>query len=171
MRQYTDRIQLNARALCYPDRAFPSRLTSGSNSATTPGRERPMRMRTLVTSFCLAAGLMAASPAAAQYGAHPVGPTPRPGERYHVEISGSFWNPTPDDRHFQRGAGDRRQRHRLRQGSRHREGHVQAVQARAAAGHEAQVPLRVPRRSPTRPRRPSRGPSSSTASATTSGCR
>ena len=35
-------------------------------------------MRTLVTSLCLGAGLMAAAPAAAQYGAHPVGSDPPP---------------------------------------------------------------------------------------------
>ena len=51
-------------------------------------------MRTLFTGFCLAAGLMAAAPAAAQYGAHPVS-DPATGERYHVEISGSLWDPSP----------------------------------------------------------------------------
>ncbi|MBI2221707.1 MAG: hypothetical protein HYU53_10930 [Acidobacteria bacterium] len=39
-------------------------------------------------------GLMT-SPAHAQYGARPASTTP-PGEDYHVEIAGGFWNPTPD---------------------------------------------------------------------------
>jgi len=55
-----------------------------------------MRMRTLVTSLCLGVGLMAASPAAAQYGAHPVSSDLATGERYHVELSGSLWSPSPD---------------------------------------------------------------------------
>lgn len=39
-------------------------------------------------------GLMT-SPAHAQYGARPASTTP-PGEDYHVEFAGGFWNPTPD---------------------------------------------------------------------------
>jgi hypothetical protein len=39
-------------------------------------------------------GLMA-SPARAQYGAHPLS-DPATGETYHVEVGGYFWNPTPD---------------------------------------------------------------------------
>ncbi|HEY7059763.1 MAG TPA: hypothetical protein VH458_24680 [Vicinamibacterales bacterium] len=54
-----------------------------------------MRIRTLVTTFCVGATLLA-SPAAAQYGAHPIGSDPATGEKYHVELSGSLWNPTPD---------------------------------------------------------------------------
>jgi len=40
--------------------------------------------------------LLAASPAAAQYGVPPQRPDRRAiGERYHVEISGDFWSPSP----------------------------------------------------------------------------
>jgi len=98
-REYTDRIQTGASAaLCYPDDASPSRLSSNTNSsATLPGRERPMRMRTLATMIlCLGAGLIAASPAFAQYGAHFTKSDPATGEKYNVEISGSLWNPSPD---------------------------------------------------------------------------
>ena len=56
-----------------------------------------MRIRTLATSFCVSASLLAASPAAAQYGARRVvGSDLATGERYHVEVSGSLWGPTPD---------------------------------------------------------------------------
>jgi hypothetical protein len=56
-----------------------------------------MRIRTLATSICILAILGAASPAAAQYGARPlVGANQATGERYHVEVSGSLWSPTPD---------------------------------------------------------------------------
>ncbi len=93
-RQYTDRIQNDASIVCYSDSASPSRLSSDTISATLPGREPPMRMRTLVTTFCIGASLMA-SPALAQYGAHPVA-DPATGEKYHVEVTGSLWNPSPD---------------------------------------------------------------------------
>jgi len=56
-----------------------------------------MRMRTLATMIlCLGAGLIAASPAFAQYGAHFTKSDPATGEKYNVEISGSLWNPSPD---------------------------------------------------------------------------
>ena len=47
-----------------------------------------------VVVFLSAFGLMA-SPARAQYGAHPMS-DPATGETYHVEVGGYFWNPTPD---------------------------------------------------------------------------
>jgi hypothetical protein len=98
-REYTDRIQTGASiTLCYPDDASPSRLSSKTkNSATLPGRERPMRMRTLVTMiFCLGAGLIAASPAFSQYGANYKRSDPATGEKYNVEISASLWAPSPE---------------------------------------------------------------------------
>lgn len=55
-----------------------------------------MRTRAAVTSvFCLAAVLMGSTPASAQY--TPRGASDRAtGERYHVELSGNLWNPTPE---------------------------------------------------------------------------
>ena len=55
-----------------------------------------MRIRTFATSFCILATLCAASPAAAQYGARRIGNDTATGERYHVEVGGSLWGPTPD---------------------------------------------------------------------------
>ncbi len=55
-----------------------------------------MRIRTRAASFCVLAILVAAAPAAAQYGARPVvGSDLATGERYNVEVSGALWNPTP----------------------------------------------------------------------------
>jgi hypothetical protein len=54
-----------------------------------------MRIRSTATLVCLLAGLCAASPAAAQYGARPVGSDRATGETYHVELGGSIWNPAP----------------------------------------------------------------------------
>jgi hypothetical protein len=55
-----------------------------------------MRIRPIATSVCLLAGLSAATPAAAQYGARPYGASDRAtGETYHVEFGGTIWNPTP----------------------------------------------------------------------------
>lgn len=51
--------------------------------------------RTFFVPVCLLAAAVVASPAAAQYRRAPVG-DPATGERYHVEVSGGFWNPTPD---------------------------------------------------------------------------
>ncbi len=54
-----------------------------------------MRTRAVAISVvCLAFGL-AAVPAYAQYGARPMA-NRATGENYHVEVSGDFWNPTPD---------------------------------------------------------------------------
>jgi hypothetical protein len=54
-----------------------------------------MLIRPSAILSCLAAALIAAAPAAAQYGARPVAAT-APGEDYHVEVGLVFWNPTPD---------------------------------------------------------------------------
>jgi len=55
-----------------------------------------MRIRPLATLVCLIAGLSAASPAAAQYGARSYRSDRATGENYHVEIGGTIWNPTPE---------------------------------------------------------------------------
>ncbi len=55
-----------------------------------------MRIRLFAVCLCLFAGLFAARPAQAQYGARPVGSNRATGETYHVEIAGTLWNPTPD---------------------------------------------------------------------------
>jgi hypothetical protein len=55
-----------------------------------------MRIRTIAIGFSVLTSLLAASPAAAQYGARPIGSDLATGEKYHVEVSGSLWNPTPD---------------------------------------------------------------------------
>jgi hypothetical protein len=54
-------------------------------------------MPTRVAMVCLCAVVMlgAAIPASAQYGAQPSSSSRATGENYHVEISGSLWNPTP----------------------------------------------------------------------------
>lgn len=54
-----------------------------------------MRMRPIATLVCLFAGLCAASPAAAQYGARAYRSDRATGENYHVELGGTIWNPTP----------------------------------------------------------------------------
>jgi hypothetical protein len=54
-----------------------------------------MRIRSTATLVCMLAGLCAASPAAAQYGARRVGSDRATGETYHVELGGTIWNPTP----------------------------------------------------------------------------
>jgi hypothetical protein len=54
-----------------------------------------MRIRLIAIVVCLCAGLCAASPAAAQYGARPVGSDRATGETYHVELGGTIWNPSP----------------------------------------------------------------------------
>lgn len=54
-----------------------------------------MRIRLSAILSCLAAALVTAPPAAAQYGARPFAAT-APGEDYHVEVGFAFWNPTPD---------------------------------------------------------------------------
>jgi hypothetical protein len=51
-----------------------------------------MLTRTVVVSVCLLAALSTAAPAAAQFNALSSRAT---GENYHVEISGSLWNPAP----------------------------------------------------------------------------
>ena len=55
-----------------------------------------MRTRLFAVSVCLFAGLCAAAPAEAQYGARRVGSDRATGENYHVEVAGTLWNPTPD---------------------------------------------------------------------------
>jgi len=54
-----------------------------------------MRMRLFAASVCLFAGLWAAAPAEAQYGAQS-GSDRATGETYRVELGAAFWNPTPD---------------------------------------------------------------------------
>src|SRR6188508_3796435 len=53
-----------------------------------------MRTRLFAVSLSLVAGLCAASPAEAQYGA-PRNTDRATGETYHAEIAASFWFPTP----------------------------------------------------------------------------
>lgn len=55
-----------------------------------------MRTRLLATSLCLVAGLCAATPAEAQYGARRGTSNRATGETYHVELGGTLWNPTPE---------------------------------------------------------------------------
>jgi hypothetical protein len=55
-----------------------------------------MRMRFFATVVCLAAGLAAAAPAEAQYGARRATSDRATGETYHVELAAAFWNPSPD---------------------------------------------------------------------------
>src|SRR5262245_49861998 len=55
-----------------------------------------MRTRLIAIVVCLAAGPGAASPAFAQYGARPGTSDRATGETYHVEVTGGFWNPSPD---------------------------------------------------------------------------
>jgi hypothetical protein len=53
-----------------------------------------MRTRLSWVSLCLFAGLLAASPAEAQYKPHKSNLAT--GENYHVEIGAAFWNPNPE---------------------------------------------------------------------------
>jgi hypothetical protein len=53
-----------------------------------------MRTRTAQILVWSAVLLLAATPARAQYGARQMA-DPATGETYHVEVSGDFWNPTP----------------------------------------------------------------------------
>jgi hypothetical protein len=55
-----------------------------------------MRTRLFAVSVCLFAGLCAAAPVEAQYGARRVGSNRATGETYHVEVTGALWNPTPE---------------------------------------------------------------------------
>lgn len=55
-----------------------------------------MRTRLFATSLCLFAGLSAATPAEAQYGARRAGSNRATGETYHIELAGMYWNPTPE---------------------------------------------------------------------------
>jgi hypothetical protein len=54
-----------------------------------------MRTRLFASFVCLFAGLVAASPAEAQYGARRTSDRAT-GETYHVELGAAFWNPTPE---------------------------------------------------------------------------
>jgi hypothetical protein len=53
-------------------------------------------MRRFATTVCVLAGLSAAAPAEAQYGARRAGSDRATGETYHVELGGTIWNPTPN---------------------------------------------------------------------------
>ena len=55
-----------------------------------------MRTRLFALTLCLVAGLGAAAPAEAQYGARRAGNNRATGENYHVELGGTLWNPTPE---------------------------------------------------------------------------
>jgi hypothetical protein len=55
-----------------------------------------MRTRLVAIVVCLAAGLGAAAPAYAQYGARGPASNRATGENYHFEVTGAFWNPSPD---------------------------------------------------------------------------
>lgn len=55
-----------------------------------------MRTRLFATTLCLFAGLCAAAPAEAQYGARRATSNRATGENYHVELAGTIWSPTPD---------------------------------------------------------------------------
>jgi hypothetical protein len=55
-----------------------------------------MRIRTFAAAFSLVAILGASSPAAAQYVARPYGASDAAtGEKYHVEVGGDLWSPSP----------------------------------------------------------------------------
>jgi hypothetical protein len=55
-----------------------------------------MRTRLFAIVVSLCAGLAAASPAEAQYGARRASTTRATGETYKVEVGAAFWNPTPE---------------------------------------------------------------------------
>lgn len=55
-----------------------------------------MCTRLFATTLCLIAGLSAAAPAQAQYGARRATSNRATGEDYHVELAGTIWSPTPD---------------------------------------------------------------------------
>jgi hypothetical protein len=55
-----------------------------------------MRTRVFAITVCLLAGLSAALPAEAQYGARRATSNRATGENYHVEFAVEFWNPVPD---------------------------------------------------------------------------
>jgi hypothetical protein len=55
-----------------------------------------MRTRLFATTLCLVAGLCAAAPAEAQYGARAGSSNRATGETYHVEIGGYLWTPSPE---------------------------------------------------------------------------
>ena len=55
-----------------------------------------MCTRLFATTLCLIAGLSAAAPAEAQYGARRATSNRATGENYHVELAGTIWSPTPD---------------------------------------------------------------------------
>lgn len=55
-----------------------------------------MRTRVFATTLCFVAGLCAAIPAEAQYGARRGSANRATGETYHVEVGGTLWNPTPE---------------------------------------------------------------------------
>jgi hypothetical protein len=55
-----------------------------------------MRTRLFAIFVCLFAGLMAALPAEAQYGARRASTNRATGETYHVEFGAAFWDPTPE---------------------------------------------------------------------------
>src|SRR3954447_5099026 len=82
--------------VCYSGAASPSRRRSGTSVSNNPTGVRTfMRIRLIAASIGIVASLLAASPAAAQYGAQPVRDAAT-GEKYHIEVTGDLWHPTPD---------------------------------------------------------------------------
>jgi hypothetical protein len=55
-----------------------------------------MRTRLFATTLCLFAGLCAAAPAEAQYGARRATSNRATGETYNVELAATIWDPEPD---------------------------------------------------------------------------
>jgi hypothetical protein len=55
-----------------------------------------MRTRVFTLTICLFAGLYAAPPAEAQYGAQRATSNRATGENYHVELAAEFWDPNPN---------------------------------------------------------------------------
>jgi hypothetical protein len=55
-----------------------------------------MHTRLCTASLCLTVVVFAATPAAAQYGARQTHSDLATGEKYHVEVAGTIWDPTPD---------------------------------------------------------------------------
>src|SRR5262245_31530861 len=55
-----------------------------------------MRTRVFAVAVCLFAGLAAAAPAEAQYGARRAHSNRATGETYHFELAGDFWTPDPN---------------------------------------------------------------------------
>src|SRR5207249_9745686 len=84
--------------LCYSHPAFFPAGSPFPKFSQQPfrGQERLMRIRLLTIMSAILVALALASPADAQYGARHFGSDRATGETYNVEVSGLFWNPTPD---------------------------------------------------------------------------